>query len=168
MAKILITGMSGTGKSTALLELGHRGHRVVDTDSDDWCEWVTLRDQNGQIEHDWIWREDRMRDLLADHTTGMLYVAGCKSNQGKFYDQFDAVVLLSAPTEVLFERITARDTNDYGKSLEDRALILEHIATIEPLLRRTSTAVIDAAQPLEEVVDQLELIARTAHHPESN
>ena len=42
MTKVLITGMSGTGKSTVLRELGKRGHRVVDTDSDDWSHWATV------------------------------------------------------------------------------------------------------------------------------
>jgi dephospho-CoA kinase len=36
MTLILVTGMSGTGKSTALVELARWGHRVVDTDYGDW------------------------------------------------------------------------------------------------------------------------------------
>ena len=32
MRKVLVTGMSGTGKSTALAELRTRGFEVVDTD----------------------------------------------------------------------------------------------------------------------------------------
>jgi dephospho-CoA kinase len=32
MAVVLDTGMSGTGKSSALAELARRGHRVVDAD----------------------------------------------------------------------------------------------------------------------------------------
>ena len=32
MTAILLTGMSGAGKSTVLAELARRGHRVVDTD----------------------------------------------------------------------------------------------------------------------------------------
>ena len=35
---VLVTGMSGTGKSTALVELARRGHRVVDTDYGGWTE----------------------------------------------------------------------------------------------------------------------------------
>ena len=40
MGSVLVTGMSGTGKSTALAELGRRGFRVVDTDSSAWSEWI--------------------------------------------------------------------------------------------------------------------------------
>jgi dephospho-CoA kinase len=153
MPKILITGMSGAGKSTVLLELQRRGHRVMDTDYDDWKEWVSVP------EPEWIWREDRMRDLLTTHSTGTLYVAGTESNQGKFYSQFDAVVLLTAPLEVLLKRIETRETNNFGKSPEERARVLADIAQIEPLLRKTSSHVIDTNCPLLDVVNQLELIA---------
>ncbi|MDT0444310.1 RNase adapter RapZ [Streptomyces johnsoniae] len=46
MPKVLITGMSGTGKSTALRALADRGHRAVDTDTDTdrWSHRVTLPD----------------------------------------------------------------------------------------------------------------------------
>jgi shikimate kinase len=158
MTRILVTGMSGTGKSSVLQELARRGHRTVDTDSDEWCGWVT--DARG--ERDWVWREDRMHALLTGHTNGALFVAGCKSNQGRFYAQFDAVVLLSAPAAVLLERIAARTNNPYGKSPQERALVLEHLDTVEPLLRATATAEVDATQPLLVVADQLEAMTGCA------
>ena len=34
-----MTGMSGTGKSSALAELGRRGYHVVDTDDPGWREY---------------------------------------------------------------------------------------------------------------------------------
>ncbi|MEP7023837.1 MAG: AAA family ATPase [Actinomycetota bacterium] len=152
MAKILVTGMSGTGKSAALQALGERGHRTVDTDADEWSYWVTLPDGSA----DWIWREDAMASLLAGHQAGHLFVAGCKTNQGKFYPQFDHVALLSAPLPVMLARISARDSNPYGKSPEERALVLQHLAEVEPLLRASATVEIDASAPLPEVVHQLE------------
>jgi hypothetical protein len=82
------------------------------------------------------------------------------SNQGRFYAQFDAVVLLSAPAGVLLERIAHRTTNDYGKSAEERALILADLAEVEPLLRATCTHELDAARPVEEIVDELIRIGR--------
>jgi hypothetical protein len=89
-----------------------------------------------------------------------LYMSGTVSNQGRFYDRFDAVVLLSAPADALLDRISSRTTNDYAKSLEERELILTHLREIEPLLRATCTHGIDATQPLSEVVERLVRIGR--------
>lgn len=165
MAKILVTGMSGTGKSTVLKLLATRGHRTVDTDTDQWSHWTTL--PNG--DRDWIWREPAIAELLADHHTGHLFVSGCKTNQGSFYPArnepredgpaFDQIVLLSAPPEVLLTRITERTSNPYGKRPEERAAILANLSAVEPRLRATATAEIDATAPLESIADQLEKLA---------
>jgi len=152
MPRVLVTGMSGTGKSTALQILGQRGHRVVDTDTDQWSHWVSSPDGSP----DWIWREEAITRLLAGHRHGHLFVAGCKTNQGKFYSQFDHIALLSAPAEVLLARISARDNNPYGKRPEERVLILRYLAQVEPRLRATATIEIDASAPISQVVQQLE------------
>jgi shikimate kinase len=152
MMKVLVTGMSGTGKSTALQALGEKGHRVVDTDTDHWSHWVTAPDGAP----DWVWREDAIADLLASHTGGHLFVAGCKTNQGKFYPKFDHIALLSAPADVLLARIAARAGNPYGKHPAERTQILRNLAEVEPLLRATATIEIDAAAPLSQVVRCLE------------
>jgi gluconate kinase len=149
--RVLVTGMSGTGKSTALAELERRGFRIVDLDTPGWSEWVPLADD---AVGEWLWREDRVADLLASND-GTLYVSGCASNQGKFYDRFDAVVLLSAPAGVLLERIESRTTNEYGKTPGERERILSDLAAVEPLLRATCTHELDASRPVEDVVDAL-------------
>ena len=100
--RILVTGMSGTGKSSALAELARQGFRTVDTDEPGW--------KDGEL-----WREDRMAELLGEDG-GTLFVSGCVPNQGRFYDRFDAVVLLSAPADVMLERIDGRTNNTFGKS----------------------------------------------------
>jgi dephospho-CoA kinase len=105
MTRVLITGMSGTGKSTALAELAPRGHRVVDADLPTWSIEVASPAGSGAEQ---LWRKDAMDALLAQHVTGWLSVAGCASNQGSFYDRFDAVVLFSVPREVLLQRIATR------------------------------------------------------------
>ncbi|MEV1171884.1 AAA family ATPase [Nonomuraea sp. NPDC049784] len=156
MAKVLVTGMSGTGKSTALEVLAARGHRTVDTDTDEWSHWVTAPDGSP----DWVWREDAMAALLDGHREGSLFVAGCKSNQGRFYARFDHVVLLSAPAGVMLARIAARTNNPFGKRPEEREAILSDLALVEPLLRATATHEIDASAPLDRVVRQLEALTQ--------
>jgi broad-specificity NMP kinase len=155
MAAVLVTGMSGTGKSTVLTELARRGHRVVDTDEPGWSEDVPAA--GGGTER--LWREDEMAALLAAPSPGPLFVSGCVANQGRFYPQFDAVVLLSLPEPVLLERIASRRTNDFGKTDEERTRILGDLHEIEPLLRRGAGAEIDTRRPVGEVADLLESIA---------
>src|SRR5262249_39761614 len=107
--RVLITGMSGAGKSALLHELAARGHRIVDTDAGDYF---------GMIDGEQLWREDRINALLpsqSDESSGVLFVQGTTRNQVLFYPRFDHIVLLSAPAEVLAERLTTRTTNPYGK-----------------------------------------------------
>lgn len=146
--RVLVTGMSGTGKSSALVELDRLGFEVVDTDDSGWTHW-------SDTEGGYVWREDRIESLLAADAGPALFVSGTVSNQGKFYSRFDAVVLLSAPVDVLLARIENRTTNSYGKTPEERELFLQDLADVEPLLRRTCTHEIDATQPLDRVVRQL-------------
>jgi dephospho-CoA kinase len=144
--------MSGTGKSTALAELARRGFATVETDVEPWSEWS---DEAGG----YVWNEQQIADLLDREHETTLFVSGTVSNQGRFYDRFDAVVLLSAPPEVLLERIGSRTTNEFGKSAEERERILGDLAQVEPLLRATSTHELDATQPVEAVVAQLAALA---------
>jgi hypothetical protein len=49
---------------------------------------------------------------------GVLVAVGARDRdvRGTFYPRFDAVVLLSAPAEVILGRVAACDTNNYGKT----------------------------------------------------
>jgi dephospho-CoA kinase len=158
VAVVLVTGMSGTGKSAALAELARRGHRVVDTDYGAYFEEVPCSDAGG-----WepLWREDRIEALLDGYDDGVLFICGCVSNQGKFYPRFDAVVLLTAPANVILERVASRESNAFGKRDAERNRILYDLAKVEPLLRAGATAEIDTRVPLDEVVDALETIVDT-------
>jgi dephospho-CoA kinase len=158
VAVVLVTGMSGTGKSAALAELTRRGHRVVDTDYGGYSEEVPSTDAGGREQ---LWREDRINELLDESHDGVLFIAGSVANQGKFYPRFDAVVLLSAPRDVILERVAGREANEFGKSDAERERILHDLATVEPLLRAGATTEIDTRAPLHEVVDTLERIADT-------
>lgn len=159
MTKVLVTGMSGTGKSSALDELGRRGYRVVNTDDPGWTEWVESPEEVGGGEP--LWVEERMTELLDSDDGRTLFVQGCVRNQVGFYERFDAVVLLSAPVEVILDRIARRTTNDFGKSSAERERILHDLATVEPILRADCTHELDATRPLDEVVGDLIAISRT-------
>lgn len=160
MKRILITGMSATGKSTLIAALAARGHHAVDLDHPEYSEYRDLGDGE-----EWVWREDRVQAVLdappphTSHLPSPLYISGCARNMSNFYSQLDAIVLLSAPPETLIERLRTRTTNNYGKTPEELAAVLENQRTIESLLRRIATLELDARRPLDELIDAILALA---------
>jgi shikimate kinase len=78
----------------------------------------------------------------------------------RFLSRFDAVVLLSAPVDVLVERLAARETDPVGKDPAEPARILDDVPEVEPLPRRVATHEVDTARPLEDAVAEVERIGR--------
>ena len=130
MPRILVTGMSGAGKSTLLDELRRRGHRTVDTDDDGW------------ILADGTWDEPRHDARLLDENPDVV-VAGTVENQGRFYDRFEHVILLSAPARRPAR--TRRDPDeqpvrhDARRPRRDRALRRDGRTTAPPRRQPSSS-----------------------------
>ncbi len=152
--------MSGTGKSTLIGELAARGYKAVDLDTDEWSEWIevdfvaesTSPESSVEAGRDWVWREDRIHDLLSTEEADVLFVSGCAENMAKFYPKFDHIVLLSAPAPVIAGRLASRTTNAYGKRPEEVARVLAMLQTIEPRLRKVAGHEIDTTDALDHVV----------------
>jgi shikimate kinase len=142
--RVLLTGMSGTGKSSVIEALTARGFQAVDMDEPGWSEYGPAGD--------WRWCEDRVQALLSDGDGDILFVSGCAENQVKFYPSFDHIILLSAPADVLVERLRTRTNNPYGKHPDELVEVLGYLQTVEPLLRRSAGHEIDTRAPLDDVV----------------
>lgn len=129
--KVLLTGMSGVGKSTLIGELLSLGFSAIDLDS---SEWSHFSDSNGGSE-EWLWNSSRVSQLLASSSSQDLFIAGCAANQGEFYKQLDYIILLVAPDEVMRERIAT--------------------AEFEGLLAKGADLVVDTSVPLNEMIQQI-------------
>lgn len=155
--RVLVTGMSGTGKSSVVAQIRARGFRAADVDEPAWSQYVDAPVGTGLTTppgaREWVWRLDRVGSLLDDAGDGPLVLSGCASNQGALRDRFTHVVLLTAPRDVVIERIRSRTTNAFGKTPEELAQVLADTDEVEPLLRRTATLVVDTSAPLPAVVD---------------
>ena len=143
MKRVLLTGMSGTGKSSVIRALAARGYKAVDTD-DGWCEPMPDGRQR--------WQEDAIEQLLANEDTDVLFVAGCEENQVRFHPRFDVIILLSAPAEILAGRLAFRTGNPYGKTPGELRRVFDDLRAVEPLLRKAADYEIRTTMPLGDVV----------------
>ena len=143
--RVLLTGMSGTGKSALVAELRRRGCEAYDADDHGFSE----PREDGR----WGWRTDRVAELLESHTDGLLFFAGCSEEQADL--PFDRRVLLTAPREVIAERLRTRTTNPYGGIDTELAQVLADLDEIEPLLRRSADLVLTTTEPVPDLADQV-------------
>ena len=120
-----------------------RSHWVV-ADPDD-----ALTPSRGR---DWIWQEDRVRELLSASREDYLFVSGCAENMGNLFDVIDTVVLLSAPVDTLMHRLAKRTAKGYGHTVEQRSTIAQLVETVEPSLRQCAHHEIDTTRPVDETV----------------
>lgn len=104
---------------------------------------------------DWRWREDRVGALLLKPGDGTLFISGCAENMGRFFPLLDTVILLSAPLAAIMRRLAARPVGSYGHLASERRKVVDLIATIEPLLRKSANYEIDTRLPIPSVADEV-------------
>jgi dephospho-CoA kinase len=142
LVNVLLTGMSGTGKSTLIRELRRRGHAAHDAD-DGYSE--------PRAEGRWGWRVDAVAELLATASETPLFFAGCAEEQAEL--PFDYRILLTLPEPVLVERLRTRTTNSYGRGEEELQQVLRDREQVEPLLRRSADLVLTSTVAPRELAD---------------
>ncbi|MGH7776941.1 MAG: AAA family ATPase [Candidatus Dormibacterales bacterium] len=141
--RVLITGISGSGKSSLIQELRRRGLAAYDADDDGLSE----PGPKGA----WVWRVDLIRRLLDDRREDLVFFAGCSDEQAQF--GFDRTVLLTAPVDVILGRLRTRTTNPYGKSPGEIEHVLDEMTWVPPLLRKSANVIIETTVPISEVAD---------------
>jgi broad-specificity NMP kinase len=147
MKRVLLTGMSGVGKSTVAERLTELGYKAVETDHGGY----SVIDEDGS-QH---WDVDRIRQLLATEDVDVVFVVGADDAQVLFYPDFDHIVLLSVSRDVMVERLASRTTNPFGKRPDELAKILADLEEFEPMMRRGAMHEIDTSKPLDLVIDEI-------------
>jgi hypothetical protein len=148
MAVTLITGLAGTGKSSVITELARQGHNAVDTSTDEWSEWRRVREMGSPEQgprDEWVWREDRIADLLASASAGDLYIAGCCSNMTALASKFEQIVLLTADRQRMLDRLAPRWDLRFAGDRFERFVMLRDLDITLPKLRAFAHHEIDTA-----------------------
>ncbi len=155
MAITLITGLAGTGKTAVITELARQGYDAVDTSTAEWSEWRRVRDTGTTADgprDEWVWREDRITDLLASARDGDLYIAGCCSNMTGFVSKFDRIVLLTTDRQRMLDRLGPRWDLRFAGDRFERFLVLRDLEVTLPHLQTFAHREIDTTnRSIEEV-----------------
>jgi shikimate kinase len=141
--RVLLTGLSGTGKSTLIAELRARGLTAFDADDDGF----TSPTPSGR----WSWDTTRIETLLSTHDPNLIFFAGCSDEQAHI--PFNFRILLVTPEPVLIHRLRTRTTNPYGSTEAERHQILSDLATFEPLLRASADLILETTAPPSALAD---------------
>jgi len=167
MSAVLITGMSGAGKSTIAEVLARRGLASLDADNDPLLARSVDRDGNvvedtavpdfaWLARHSWAWDPARLDELIRAAAPATLYVCGGAANELELADRFTHMFLLEMNEPTMLARLDApsRD-NHWGRIGDTREYLRRRLPGHQDRLRAFAAIPIDARQPLDHVVDAI-------------
>ncbi len=166
----LIEGVSGTGKTTVAEALQRRGYHVLHGDRElkyrgDPATGKPVSEPVHASERDkavWqqehlLWDVDKVKSVIADHSTAISFFCGGSRNVSTFIALFDGVFVLEVnDLDTLYRRLdarVARDPTDWGGTPAEKELVARLHRTKEDT--PSGGIVIDATQPLGSVVDDI-------------
>jgi len=164
--KILITGTSGTGKSTVAAVLREQGFDAIETDYDQRIAYWENKSsghpevmpspypQDWYSTHDWKWDVGVLRDVLA-MSPRITFVCDDSLNKAEAFTLFDRLVVLKVDDDTLTARLQSRTNNPFGKSRDELQWVLDQSAAIVQELALAGATVINASRPIDQVVDDI-------------
>lgn len=149
----LLTGTSGTGKSTVCEALASRGITTVDGDSI--AKWVdrstgsTPRKTHPTNaawvdKHFWEWDKTKIEDLHKKAAKEIIILAGSADHMETFWHSFKKVFLLELSPAATTNRVLNRESHDYGKGEGQIEVILAWKEELSELADTLGAVRIDA------------------------
>jgi dephospho-CoA kinase len=164
---ILITGISGSGKSTICRELKRRGYKAYDIERIRPL-FSMVHKESGKVvrawdnrdfdlikQMDWICDKRKLARLIRTHKRGTVFYCGTASNIDELRSLFDRVLLLRCSPSVLRERLRTRTTNDFARDPRVQRWVLRSKNKWENHLRGDVAVVIDANQSLAKTTEDV-------------
>jgi len=169
--KILITGISGSGKSTIIAELAQRGHQTIDLDTSNTCVWVNKETEEETTyqegagpewieKHRWQVVTPRLINLISSFSSEKnIYVSGkvARKQLNEMLEIFDTIYLLKPESSIIDERLTTRtsNVNNFAKNKDEREVITKNRDKFEKACLEAGALPLDNQGTLEEVIEIL-------------
>lgn len=163
---ILVTGVSGTGKTTVHRELKKRGIATIGIDETEHLSYWISNDGKVVVgedvdfnkeflaNHQWVCELPVLEDLIAKSGKPVI-VCGSSDNISDCMKLCDLTLLLKCSSETFVSRIKARDDNEYGKSEAAEQALLGYYKTYNQECINAGAIPINAEESVENVVKEI-------------
>lgn len=164
---ILITGISGVGKSTVSNKLNALGYKAYDVDDiPGLCAMIDKKTGKPMVgyEHDnlekvvgmdWICDSKKLKSIVVNESGELAFYCGISSNIDEVWPLFDLVILLKVGHETTRHRLTHRTDNDFGRTKEVQDWIMTWKDRWEADVEEKGAVVIDAHRSIDQVVEEI-------------
>ncbi|MEU8004214.1 hypothetical protein AB0B66_23920 [Catellatospora sp. NPDC049111] len=167
---VLVTGVSGSGKSALSRHLSARGEHAISLDGHPGlCQW---QDQHGRHvqrpvkpnigwlrTHHWAWRPTALDTLIAERRQAghrRSFLCGTAGNQHQLLDRFDLVVTIDVDAATMSSRLDSISrSNPFGRVGASRRLLAERFESDRAAMLTAAHHVVDATAPVEVVANMV-------------
>ncbi len=164
---ILVTGISGVGKTVISKKLNKLGYKAYDMDDLPGL-FAMINKKTGKpvvghdnsnlekvAEMDWICDKDKLKSIISSELSQLAFYCGSASNMDEILPFFDLVILLKVSPETMRHRLTMRRENDFGRTAEVQDWIMTWKDWWEDDMQKKGAAVVDGNRGLGQVVEEL-------------
>jgi len=164
---ILITGVSGVGKTSLSQKLNEMGHKSYDIDDEQGLFRMIHKETGLPIkDHDntnlekvkvmsWICDKEKLASIIENEKSDLAFYCGNGSNIYQIMDLFKGVILLDVSLETIKNRLSTRVDNDYARTPDVQEYVLGKKDKWENEMKNKGAIIVDANGDLDSVAKEV-------------
>jgi len=163
---VIITGVSGSGKTTVCRELIRLGYNAIDLDDIDGLYFIR-HISSGKIvsgpliltlefvkQHIMLCNDREMKKIILENSDNLVFYCGNLFEADHVYAMFKRIYLLKVSDKLQIDRLEIRPDN-FWKNLEVQKWLLQCKKKLEDIICQQNPILINADKNIEEIMEDI-------------